>query len=102
MKRSKKSFLSLCALCLTMAGMAQTNGLGIFTNEESVGQTPPGCKSSYDPGKGEYRVTGGGANVWGPVEYVSLHDPVYVGLAVCSHVATTVETAVFSNVKLEQ
>jgi len=37
----------------------------------------------------------------GPVEYVSLPDSVYVGLAVCSHVATTVETAIFSNVKLE-
>jgi len=37
----------------------------------------------------------------GPVEYVSLKDPVYVGLGVCSHVATTLETAVFSNVKLE-
>jgi hypothetical protein len=37
----------------------------------------------------------------GPVEYVGLKDPVYVGLGVCSHVATTLETAVFSNVKLE-
>ena len=37
----------------------------------------------------------------GPVEYVGLKDPVYVGLGVCSHVATTVETAIFSNVKLE-
>ena len=37
----------------------------------------------------------------GPVEYVSLKGPVYVGLAVCSHVATAVETAIFSNVKLE-
>ncbi|HWF66180.1 MAG TPA: hypothetical protein VN670_02680 [Acidobacteriaceae bacterium] len=37
----------------------------------------------------------------GPVEYVRLADPVYVGIGVCSHVATTLETAVFSNVKLE-
>jgi hypothetical protein len=37
----------------------------------------------------------------GPVEYVSLKGPVYVGLGVCSHVATAVETAIFSNVKLE-
>jgi hypothetical protein len=27
---------------------------------------------------------------------------VYVGLGVCSHVATALETAIFSNVKLEQ
>jgi TolB protein len=33
---------------------------------------------------------------------VSLKDPVYVGLGVCSHNADNLETAVFSNVKLEQ
>ena len=38
----------------------------------------------------------------GPVEFVSLHDPFYAGLGVCSHVATTLETAIFSNVKLEE
>jgi hypothetical protein len=37
----------------------------------------------------------------GPVEYIRMTGPVYVGLGVCSHVATTLETAVFSNVKLE-
>jgi hypothetical protein len=192
------------------ASMLQTNDLGSFTNESSVGQTPPGCKSHYDPASGEYRITGGGANMWGavdafyfvwkkasgdmtltadvqfigtsaaqhrkavlmirqsldpgsayadavshgngltalqfrgaaneqtyqvftqvdeparlrivrhgseftmysgkpneelkpsgPVEFISLKDPVYVGLGVCSHVATTLETALFSNVKLE-
>ena len=35
------------------------------------------------------------------VEYIRLKDPVYVGLGVCSHVATTLETAIFSNVKIE-
>lgn len=38
----------------------------------------------------------------GPVEYLTLKDPVYVGLGVCSHMATTLETAIFSNVKLEE
>lgn len=33
---------------------------------------------------------------------LSLPDPVYVGLAVCSHDANTAETAIFSNVKLEK
>jgi hypothetical protein len=198
-------------LILAAALAAQTKGLGIFTDEGSVGQTPPGGKVVYDPAKGEYRITGGGANMWGavdafhflwkkasgdlslqadiqwvgtsdvghrkavlivrqsldpgsayadavshgdgltslqfrgaaneqtyqvftqiegpvrlrlvrkgsrytmfagkpgqelkplgPVEYVSLRDPVYVGLGVCSHVATTLETAIFTNVKLEQ
>ncbi len=31
---------------------------------------------------------------------VQLQDPVYLGLAVCSHNATVLETAVFSNVKM--
>jgi hypothetical protein len=38
----------------------------------------------------------------GPVEYIALNDPVYVGLGVCSHVATTLETAIFRNVRLEE
>lgn len=192
------------------AGLTQTSRLGIFTDQASVGTTPPGCAAHFDPAQGEYRITGGGENVWaatdafyfvwkqasgdltlsadvqwvgtsaaehrkamlmvrqsldpssayadavshgngltslqfrgaaheqtyqvftqvegkarlrivrqgsrytmfagkpgeelkavGPVEYVSLKDPVYVGLGVCSHVATTIETAIFSNVTLE-
>jgi TolB protein len=206
----------VCALSIVMAmgvGAAwpQTSGLGIFTNEGSVGQTPPGGKAQYDAAKGEYRITGGGANMWGavdafyfvwkkasgdvslsadiqwvgtsaaehrkavlivrqsldpgspyadvvshgngltslqfrgavgeqtyqivaaedgpsrlrivkkgsrftmyfgkpgeelkssgPVEFVTVQEPFYVGLGVCSHVATTLETAIFSNVKLEE
>jgi TolB protein len=197
-------------LCAGLIAGAGTSQLGIFTDEGSVGQTPAGCQAHYDPAKGEYRITGGGANMWGaadafyfvwkqasgdmtfsadvrwvgtstvghrkavlmirqsldagsayadavshgdgltslqfrgapneqtyqvitqvegpsrlrlvrkgsrytmfagkpseelkavgPVEYVSLKDPVYVGLGVCSHVATTLETAIFSNVKLQ-
>ncbi len=43
-------------------------------------------------------------NTFQPVGSVSLAltDPVYVGLAVCSHEANVAETAVFSNVKLEK
>jgi hypothetical protein len=191
--------------------LSQSNDLGIFTNKGSVGETPPGVDAHYNAAKGEYRITGGGANVWGtsdafyfvwkkasgdmtlsadlqwvgtstaehrkamlmirqsldpgssyadavshgngltslqfrgaaneqtyqvitqvdgpvrlrierkgsrftmyagkpneelkevgPVEYVGLQDPVFVGLGVCSHVATTVETAIFSNVKFEE
>ncbi len=44
---------------------------------------------------------GGELTPAGPVSVV-LQDPVYVGLAVCSHNANVLETAVFSNVKLEQ
>ncbi|HKA02130.1 MAG TPA: hypothetical protein VKE70_36715 [Candidatus Solibacter sp.] len=201
---------ALLIVITAAAGLTQTAKLGIFTNEGNVGQTPPGCAARYDAATGEYRITGGGANVWaasdafyyvwkqvsgditlsadvqwvgpsdiahrkamlmvrqnldagsayadavshgdgltslqfrgagneqtyqvftqiegkvrlriwrkgsrytmfagkpgealkpvGPIEYVSLKDPVYVGLGVCSHVADKLETAVFSNVTLE-
>jgi hypothetical protein len=45
---------------------------------------------------------GGQMTTVGPVEFVSLKDPVYVGIGVSSHVATTLETAIFSNVKFDQ
>jgi hypothetical protein len=205
------AFSSVLVMAFVAIGLAQTNDLGIFTNQGSVGQTPPDGTAHYDAAKGEYRITGGGANVWGasdafyfvwkkasgdltlsadvqwvgtssaehrkavlmirqslepgsayadavshgngltslqfrgaaneqtyqvftqvdgpvrlrierkesrftmyagkpneelkvvgPIEYVGLKDPVYVGLGVCSHVATTLETAVFSNVKIEE
>jgi hypothetical protein len=38
----------------------------------------------------------------GPVEYVGMKDPVYIGIGVCSHDAATLETAIFSNVKIEE
>jgi hypothetical protein len=214
MRFSAKNCRRAMAIALLAAGagvaFAQANGLGIFTNESSVGQTPAGCKAHYDPQKGEYTITGGGANVWagtdafyfvwkkasgditlsadvqwvgtstaehrkamlmirqsldpgsayadavshgngltslqfrgaaneqtyqvvaaedgpsrlrivrkgsritmyfaspggewkqaGPVEFISMQEPFYIGLGVCSHVATTLETAIFSNVKLE-
>ena len=44
--------------------------------------------------------TGGPTTTTGPAS-VTLKDPVYIGLAVCSHDANVLETAVFSNVKLE-
>lgn len=211
---ARRIWIALLVISLMMStgvGIAQTGGLGIFTNQGSVGPTPPGVAAHYDAEKGEYRITGGGANVWGatdafyfvwkkasgditltadvqwvgtssaehrkamlmvrqsldpasayadavshgngltslqfrgaaneqtyqvmtqvegtvrlrierkgsrftmyagkaneelkmvgPVEYVGLPDPVYVGLGVCSHVATTLETAIFSNVKIEE
>jgi TolB protein len=212
----KRLFHIACTLSIVMAlgvtvALPQTSSLGVFTNEGSVGQTPAGVKAQYDAAKGEYRITGGGANMWGatdafyfvwkkvsgdvsltadiqwvgtsaaehrkavlivrqsldpgspyadavshgngltslqfrgaageqtyqivaaedgpsrlrivkkgsrftmyfgkpgeelktsgPVEFVTVQEPYYVGLGVCSHVATTLETAIFSNVKLEE
>jgi TolB protein len=207
----RKSRLVLLTGALAAAAFPQASELGVFTDRGGVGKTPPGCKASYDAAKGEYRITGGGANIWGaedafcyvwkkapgdvtltadiewvgtsdtahrkavlmvrqslepgaayadavshgdgltslqfrgaageqtyqvftqaegavrlrlvrqgsrftmyagkpggelkpvgPVEYISLKNPVYVGIGVCSHVAGALETAVFSNVKLDE
>jgi TolB protein len=205
----------LALFCAAVARQtpAQTADLGVFTNASGVGETTPGSKAKYDAAKGEYNITGGGANVWGttdafyfvwkkvsgdvtltadvqwvgtstaehrkamlmirqslepgsayadavshgngltslqfrgatnentyqvvaadagplperlrivrkgsritmyfgkpdaelqmagPVEFIGMQEPFYVGLGVCSHVATTLETAIFSNVKLEE
>ncbi|MGC2390855.1 MAG: hypothetical protein WA621_15785, partial [Candidatus Acidiferrum sp.] len=68
MKKSMWALAPICAFVVMTLGVAvvlpQTNDLGIFTNEGSVGATPPGCKAHYDPAKGEYTITGGGANMW--------------------------------------
>lgn len=202
-------FIALASFALCVFAISAETNLGIFSDEGSIGKTPDGCKVQYDAAKGEYRITGGGANVWdtsdafyfvwkkasgdltltadvewvgtsstahrkamlmvrggldpgsayadavshgdgltslqfrgvanentyqvftnvdgpvrlklvrkgtrytmfsgkpgeelkpsGPVEFVRLPDPVYVGLGVCSHVATTLETAIFRNVTL--
>ena len=47
--------------------------------------------------------TGGatGPLILGGTTMVELHDPVYVGLGVCSHDANVLETAVFSEVRLD-
>src|SRR6202161_4251037 len=65
----KNSFLaaSVCSAVMALAvgaALPQANDLGVFTYEGSVGQTPPGSKAQYDAVKGEYRITGGGANMW--------------------------------------
>lgn len=203
----RKVSLLICG-CAILAAQ-ETPSLGRFSSQGSVGRTPGGVRASFDAATGEYRITGGGENMWaanddfyfvwkqasgdlalsadirfvgsspakhrkavlmirqsldpgsayadaaahgdgltalqfrvsaagqtaqiptqvdGPVRVrverhgdqftmfagpagqelkpsgpavVSMHDPVYVGLGVCSHVATTLETAIFSNVKIE-
>ena len=69
MRESTRLLAPMCALSMVMAlgvvvALPQTNDLGIFTNEGSVGTAPPGCKAHYDSAKGEYTITGGGANMW--------------------------------------
>ncbi len=42
-----------------------SNGqLGIFEAQQDIGTNPKGGTAEYDAAKAEYRVTGGGANIW--------------------------------------
>jgi Tol biopolymer transport system component len=52
------------ALVLLCAGAAAAQGVGIFENHADIGETPRKGSVEYNAGAGEYRITGGGANVW--------------------------------------
>lgn len=57
--------LSLFAACLTAALLAQTtSGLGAFEGHSDVGNPELKGSAAFDAGRKEYRVTGGGANIW--------------------------------------
>jgi Tol biopolymer transport system component len=38
--------------------------LGVFENHQDIGITPKSGAAEYDAATGQYRVTGGGANIW--------------------------------------
>jgi hypothetical protein len=43
---------------------SDTSAIGIFESRSDLGITPKGGSIEYDAAKDEYRVTGGGANIW--------------------------------------
>jgi hypothetical protein len=49
---------------LAAAAWAQTGKLGVFTNAEDVGNPAIKGATAFDATKGEYRITGAGANMW--------------------------------------
>ena len=42
--------------------------VGVFDTSSDVGITPKAGNAEFDAAKGEYRVTGGGANIWGTAD----------------------------------
>jgi hypothetical protein len=48
--------------------MAAQSSVGQFESGQDIGLTPVAGSSQFDAASGEYRVTGGGANVWGTVD----------------------------------
>jgi hypothetical protein len=59
-------FLS-CAASVS-AGQQHVDSIGLFETHTDVGDNPRKGTASYDAANGEYRITGGGANMWGKVD----------------------------------
>ena len=64
------SALLLLLQCAAPLAEAQQrlDSIGLFESQTDVGVNPRKGSASYDAAKGEYRMTGGGANMWGPVD----------------------------------
>jgi hypothetical protein len=57
--------LALSLVSFTLLGQQGSAGpLGIFKETADIGTTQPGA-AKYDAGIGSYRITGGGADLWG-------------------------------------
>jgi TolB protein len=52
---------------LTLAQQYVNTDIGIFTTSTDIGTTRQGS-TAYFPSKGEYHVTGGGADIWGTAD----------------------------------
>ena len=59
-----KTLVLSFALCASLTAA----GIGIFDSETDVGANPKTGSSAYDATAGEYRITGGGANIWAAVD----------------------------------
>ena len=62
MRPTTLAFLVLCSQVFTVA--APQAATGIFEAHEDIGDTPKKGAVEYNPANGEYRITGGGANIW--------------------------------------
>src|SRR5450755_740689 len=70
-KRRRFSSVGVAALLFLCSALAQESRpapVGIFEQHGDIGETPKAGTMEYDAGTGEYRVTGGGANIWATVD----------------------------------
>ena len=58
-------FCTLLATVSIAASLAAQTPVGQFESHQDIGVTPVAGSAEFDAAKREYRVTGGGANVWG-------------------------------------
>jgi TolB protein len=65
-KRTIHTLLASAGLVLLIGANQQMIAakLGLFQNHKDIGVTPKKGSAQYDSKKEEYRVTGGGANIW--------------------------------------
>lgn len=59
-------FLALATFPVLL--LAQEGSIGVFEQQGDVGENPKAGSAEYDAATGEYRVTGGGANIWASVD----------------------------------
>ena len=65
MKRRISTMRKRLLVCLLAApAFAQSGNLGAFTNSGDVGGPSKKGSAQFDAAKGEYRITGSGANIW--------------------------------------
>jgi TolB protein len=60
----KSPVVLLCAAI----GLCSAADLGLFKASGDIGETPRKGAAGFDQKAGEYRITGGGANIWGTVD----------------------------------
>lgn len=65
MKTIKQQIIIFAALMNACFIQAQPGQLGIFSGHSDIGDCAKPGSATYDSATGEYRITGGGANMWG-------------------------------------
>jgi regulation of enolase protein 1 (concanavalin A-like superfamily) len=56
---------ALVVLAGAVAAQAAAAPVGVFESHGDVGENPRAGSAEFDAASGEYRITGGGANIWG-------------------------------------
>jgi len=89
--------ISLLALVTALPAQTGNSALGIFESQQDVGANPMPGAATFDRATGEYRVTGGGANIWaatdafyfvwkrGTGDFTLTADVQFVGKGVVAH-----------------
>jgi Tol biopolymer transport system component len=96
--------LALAVLAFSSHALSQaakprlpSDQLGLFEAHSDVGIAPLQGAVTLHAATGEYRITGGGANIWGPANAVQPHDPNVLEAPVSSNVSVQKPTPIEQN-----